>query len=95
MVVVELNVKCLGNDSLKGLQHLAQGIALGYSWRMCYTPCKGKSPNILNFIRPFENLLIWLLPLRVFPSSYKTQGAALGYELIGPTGRSKSTCESI
>ena len=41
MVVVELNVKCLGNDSLKGLQHLAQGIALGYSWRMCYTPCKG------------------------------------------------------
>ena len=24
MVVMELNVKCLGNDSLKGLQHLAQ-----------------------------------------------------------------------
>lgn len=51
MVVVELNVKCLGNDSLKGLQHLAQGIALGYSWRMCYT--QGQKPKHIEFHSTF------------------------------------------
>ena len=57
MVVLEHQVKCLGNNDLKGQQHSAQGNTLGNSNQ------------------------------RVFPHHTKTQGDALGYKLIGLSGR--------
>ena len=57
---------------------------------------QGQKPKHIVFHSTFWKSahLAFALTGRVFPSSYKTQGAALGYELIGPTGRSNFTCES-
>ena len=55
MMVVELNVKYLGNDGLKGQQLSAQGNTLGNrNRRMCNTPCKGKSTNISIRLLPLQ-----------------------------------------
>ena len=45
------------------------------------TPCKGKSSNILYFIRPFENLLIWLLPFQGEFSPHHTKPRALPWAM--------------
>ena len=65
-----------GNNGLKGLHHIAQGNALGNGYA-ANTPCKGKSAFALTGRLPH-------LPV--------TQGVALGYMLVGLSGRCPGLC---
>ena len=61
----------LTRNALKGQQLLAQGSALGWKWEQT-TALQGQKLLHLQ---------------RVIPCSPLTQGDALGYEGVGPSGR--------
>ena len=79
-------IRMYPTDGLKGQQITAQGVALGVM-AAAATPCKGKS--IIPYLSATSSHALnrCFCPFRAVSAPSTTQGDALGYLLIPPSGR--------